>query len=81
MRIHDTDPKQIPLSRWYALLLGPIVGAATGLSAFLQNDADFAMIMVLLFAGIGAVAGGFIFVYDWWRDPSRKKTSTTKTER
>ena len=62
----QTDVKRMPLPGRYAIVLGPVVGAAIGLPAFLQRDAGFAWLMIGLFAAIGMFAGCFLCVYDWW---------------
>jgi hypothetical protein len=60
----DKDIRQIPLPRRYALLLGPLLGAAAGCSGFLSLDWFSALVMVALFAIIGSVAGVMLYVYD-----------------
>lgn len=64
----NRDPKRIPLPRRYALLLGPLVGAATGATGLLFNmNAKDVLAMVILFTIIGLLAGGIVFAYDSFR--------------
>ncbi|MDG2221629.1 MAG: hypothetical protein P8L85_09625 [Rubripirellula sp.] len=58
--------KRMPLPGRYAIVLGPVVGAAVGLPAFLQGNASFAGWMIGLFAAIGMIAGCSLCFYDWW---------------
>jgi hypothetical protein len=60
----DKDIRRIPLPRKYALLLGPLQGAAAACSAFLSMDWFNALIMVALFSVIGGVAGVLVYLYD-----------------
>lgn len=55
----EEDIRRILLPRKYALLLGLLVGAATGCTGFLSLDWFSAVTMVALFAIIGSVAGVF----------------------
>ena len=60
----ENDPSKIPLPRKYAPLLGPVVGALAGSSAFLKMELKDASMMVALFSVIGLVAGLVVFLYD-----------------
>lgn len=60
----DKDVRRIPLPRRYALILGPLLGAAAGCSGFLSLDWRSALVMVALFTIIGSVAGVLIYLYD-----------------
>lgn len=60
----QTDVRRIPLPRSYAILLGPLVGAAVGCSGFIQLKFKDALAMVALFALIGLIAGIVINIYD-----------------
>ena len=62
----QADVTRVHLRGWYAMVLGPVVGAAIGLPAFWQGNAGFAGSMVGLFAAIGMIAGCGLCVCDWW---------------
>ena len=63
---HQADVKRMRLPGWCAIILGPVVGAAIGLPAFLQGNAGFAGSMIGLFAAIGMIAGCALCFCDWW---------------